>query len=126
MLIVSCSGGFTVNLGIDRITSCVMTRALPMKFAASHTYIPESSTVVLTIVRFPFLEKLRLAGRLENTRDHVMVGEGNPDAMHFGKVISFPSMTYMERSVSGLMRGVAKRYKHVTKIVINKAAFEVI
>ena len=100
------SGGFTTNLGIARTTSCVMTRALPIAFVASHTYIPESPVVLLTMVRLPLVEKLRLSGRLEKIRDHVTVGKGNPVAMHFGKAASFPSMTYIERSESGLMRGV--------------------
>lgn len=68
-----------------------------MKFVASHTYIPESPAVVLTMVKFPFLEKLRFSGRLRNTLDHVIVGEGNPVAMHEGKVKSFPSNTYVGR-----------------------------
>ena len=94
---MSSSGGFTVNLGMDRTTNCVMALALPIKFVASHTYIPESPTVVLTMVKFSFLEKLRFSGRLEKTRDQVTVGIGNPVAMHVGKATSFPSMTYSER-----------------------------
>ena len=68
-----------------------------MKFVASHRYIPESSAVVLTMVKFPFVEKLRSFGSLGNTRDHVIVGEGNPVAMHDGKAKSFPSKTYTGR-----------------------------
>ena len=68
-----------------------------MKFVASHMYIPESSAVVLTMLKFPFLEKLRCSVRLGNTRDHVIVGEGNPVAMHDGKAKSFPSKTYIGR-----------------------------
>ena len=74
-----------------------------MKFVASHTYIPESAAVVLTMVKFPF----RFSGRLGNTRDHVIVGEGNPVAMHDGKVKSFPSNTYIGCCDNGLIRGVA-------------------
>ena len=84
-----------MKLGTVRTTNCVMTRALPMVFTASHTYIPESKVVVLTMVRLPSLAKLRLAGRLEKTRDHVTVGKGYPKAMHFGKSASFPSVTYI-------------------------------
>ena len=68
-----------------------------MKFVASHTYIPESPAVVLAMVKFPFSEKLRFCGRLGNTRDHVIVGAGNPVVMHDGKVKSFPSNTYIGR-----------------------------
>lgn len=50
---------------------------------------------------------LRLSGRLWKTRDHVIVGEGNPVAMHEGKAKSFPSMTYIGRWDSGMIRGVA-------------------
>lgn len=78
-----------------------------MKFLASHTYIPESPAVVLTMVRFPAFEKVRLTGRRRKTRDHVIVGEGNPVAMHVGKLTSFPSMTYIGRRGSGWIRGVA-------------------
>lgn len=68
-----------------------------MKFVALHMYTPESPAVMLTMVKFPVLEKLRSSGRLGNTRDHVIVGEGNPVAMHDGNVKSFPSNTYIGR-----------------------------
>ena len=84
-----------MKLGTVRTTNCVMTRALPMVFTASHTYIPESPVVVLTIVRLPLLAKLRLSGKLEKTRDHVTIGKGCPKAMHFGKNASFPFVTYI-------------------------------
>ena len=100
-------GGFAVNRGIVRTTSCIISRVLPMKFVASHMYIPESPAVVLTMLKFAFLEKLRCSGRLGNTRDHVIVGEGNPVAMHDGKAKSFPSKTYVGRWDNGLIRGVA-------------------
>ena len=68
-----------------------------MKFVAWHMYNPESLAVVLAIVKFPFLEKLPFPAGLGNTRDHLIVGEGNPVAMHDGKVKSFPSNTYIGR-----------------------------
>ena len=97
MLTISSSGGLTINLGITKTTNWVMTRAFPIELAASHTYTPESPAVVFTMERVSPLEKLRLCGRLENTRDHVTVGEGNPVAMHLGKVTLVPSMTYIAR-----------------------------
>ena len=95
MFAMRSSGGLTINLGIVKTTNCVMTSALPMEFAALHIYTPESPAVVLTTERCPSLKKLRVLGRLKKSRDHVTLGEGNPVAMHFGKITSFPSVTYM-------------------------------
>lgn len=97
VLAMRSSGGLTINLGIVKTTNCVMASALPMEFAALHTYTPESPAVVLTSERYPSLERLRVLERLEKSRDHVTVGEGNPVAMHFGNITSFPSMTYIGR-----------------------------
>ena len=97
VLTMSSSGGLTINLGITKTTNCVMTRALPIELAASHKYTPESPAVVLTMERVPSLEKLRLCGRLANTRVHVTVGDGNPVATHLGKVTLVPSVTYIAR-----------------------------
>lgn len=92
-LTVSCSGGFKRNLGNTKTTNWAMTCARPISLLASHMYTPESSLVVLAMLRFSRLGNERVFGRLENIRVHLTTGEGNPVAMHLGKVALFPSIT---------------------------------